>query len=135
MSAHRGLILSRSLLAGAAWAEDYTIGSIRIENPWTRATPKGADIAGAYMIISNKGTASDRLIGGSTPVAGRFEFHRMLTEQGVMKMRPVKDGLELKPDAVLEISPLYATSAEQLKQRNVVGSLPRVEDGASVYLG
>ena len=94
-----------SLLAGAASAEDYTLGTIRIQNPWTRATPKGADIAGAYMIISNKGTASDRLIGGSTPVAGRFEFHRMLTEQGVMKMRPVEGGLEIKAGQTVEFKP------------------------------
>jgi copper(I)-binding protein len=94
-----------SLLAGAASAEDYTIGTIRIENPWARATPKGADVAGAYMIISNKGTASDRLIGGSTPVAGRLEFHRMLMEQGVMKMRPVQGGLEIKAGQTVEFKP------------------------------
>ena len=94
-----------SLLAGAASAEDYTIGTIRIENPWARATPKGADVAGAYMIISNKGTASDRLIGGSTPIASRLEFHRMLMEQGVMKMRPVQGGLEIKAGQTVEFKP------------------------------
>jgi copper(I)-binding protein len=94
-----------SLLAGAASAEDYTIGTIRIGNPWARATPKGADVAGAYMSISNKGAAPDRLIGGSTPVAGRFEIHRMLMEQGVMKMRPVEGGLEIKPGQTVEFKP------------------------------
>ena len=94
-----------SLIAGAASAEDYSIGTIRIENPWARATPKGADVAGAYMIISNKGTESDRLIGGTTPVAGRFEFHRMLMEQGVMKMRPVDGGIEIKPGQTVEFKP------------------------------
>ena len=40
-------------------------------------------------------------------------------------------GADGEPDAVIEISPLYATSAEQLKQRkpNI-----RIERGASVYL-
>ena len=94
-----------SLLAGAASAEDYSIGAIRIENPWARATPKGADVAGAYMIISNNGTASDRLIGGATPVAGRFEVHRMLMERGVMKMRPVEGGLEIKAGQTVEFKP------------------------------
>ena len=41
------LTFAISLSAGAASAEDYTIGAIRIANPWARATPRGADIAGA----------------------------------------------------------------------------------------
>ena len=66
---------------------------------------KGADIAGAYMTLSNKGTAPDRLIGGSSPVAGRFELHLMTVEDGVMKMRPVDGGLEIKPGATVELKP------------------------------
>lgn len=86
-------------------AADFSLGSIQIGNPWTRATPKGADIAGAYMTLSNKGTAPDRLIGGSSPVAGRFELHLMTVEDGVMKMRPVDGGLEVKPGATVELKP------------------------------
>jgi copper(I)-binding protein len=88
-----------------ATAEDYTIGSIQVGNPWTRATPKGSSVAGAYMNISNKGTAADRLIGGSTEVAARFEVHRMNMENGVMTMRPVEGGLEIKPGATVELKP------------------------------
>src|SRR5438128_9590046 len=84
---------------------DFSIGSIQIGNPWTRATPKGADVAGAYMTLSNKGTAPDRLIGGSSPVAGRFELHHMTVDDGVMKMRPVDGGLQLKPGETIELEP------------------------------
>jgi copper(I)-binding protein len=88
-----------------AGAADFSIGSIQIGNPWTRATPKGAEVAGAYMTLSNKGTAPDRLIGGSSPVAGRFELHLMTVEDGVMKMRPVDGGLEVKPGETVELKP------------------------------
>ena len=88
-----------------AAAADFSVGSIQIGNPWTRATPKGADVAGAYMRLSNKGAAPDRLIGGSSPVAGRFEVHRMTVEGGVMKMRPVDGGLEVKPGETVELKP------------------------------
>jgi copper(I)-binding protein len=93
------------LHGGEAAAADFSVGSIQIGNPWTRVTPKGADIAGAYMTLSNKGTAPDRLIGGSSPVAGRFEVHHMTVEDGVMKMRPVDGGLEVKPGATVELKP------------------------------
>src|SRR5438132_489043 len=93
------------LWAGNAIAENFSIGAIEIGNPWTRATPKGATVAGAYMTINNKGSAPDRLLGGSTPLAGRFEIHRMVMEQGVAKMRPIEGGLEIKPGETVELKP------------------------------
>src|SRR5215831_16661157 len=94
-----------STWAGDAIAEDYSIGTIEIAAPWTRATPKGATIAGAYMTLRNKGSAPDRLVGGSAAAAGRFEVHRMVMEQGVAKMRPVEGGLEIKPGETVELKP------------------------------
>ena len=46
-----------SICASAAMAQDYSIGTIQVAKPWSRATPKGAKVAGAYMTITNKGTA------------------------------------------------------------------------------
>ncbi len=88
-----------------AAAHDYTAGSIQIVHPWTRATPKGAKVAVGYATIRNRGRVSDRLIGGSATVAGRFEVHQMTTEQNVMTMRPVSGGLEIKPGETVELKP------------------------------
>lgn len=97
--------LALLVFAGGAAAHDYTAGSIHIVHPWTRATPKGAKVAGGYMTIRNRGTVSDRLIGGSSSVAGRFEVHQMTTEQNVMTMRPVSGGLEIKPGESVALKP------------------------------
>jgi copper(I)-binding protein len=99
------LALAFSTWAGSAIAEDYSVGTIAIDKPWTRATPKGATVAGAYMTLRNKGTAPDRLVGGSSAAAGRFEVHSMVMEQGVAKMRPVEGGLEIKPGETVELKP------------------------------
>jgi len=99
------LAAALALLAGGAAAEDYSVGTLQIGAPWARATPPGADIGAAYMTITNKGTAADRLIGGSATVAGRFELHQMSMEGGVMKMRPVEGGLEIKPGQTIELKP------------------------------
>jgi copper(I)-binding protein len=98
-------VAALALLGGNASAENYGGGSIEIANPWTRATPKGASVAGAYMSISNKGSAPDRLVGGSAAVAGKFEVHSMVMDQGVAKMRPVEGGLEIKPGQTVELKP------------------------------
>jgi periplasmic copper chaperone A len=99
------LAIAFSIPLGNALAEDFSVGTIAIGHPWTRATPKGAAVAGGYMTISNKGTMPDRLIGGSTAIATEFQVHSMVMEQGVAKMRPVEGGLEIKPGETVELKP------------------------------
>jgi copper(I)-binding protein len=93
-----------ALIATAA-AQEFKVGSLEIGQPWARATPKGATIGGGYLKITNKGAEPDRLVGGSSPVAGRFEIHEMTMVDGVMKMRPLANGLEIKPGQTLELKP------------------------------
>jgi hypothetical protein len=119
----RALILAAVLMLMAApgFAETYKAGAIEIEQPWARATPKGATIGAGYMKITNTGTEPDRLVGGSVSFAQRFELHSMTMEQGVMKMREVKDGLEIKPGETVELKPggyhvMFVGLKEPLKQ-------------------
>jgi periplasmic copper chaperone A len=91
--------------ASAAQAHDYQVGSLKIAHPWARATPKGAAVAGGYLKITNNGKEADRLVSGSVPFAGRFEIHEMSHEGGVMKMRALPKGLEIKPGETVELKP------------------------------
>jgi periplasmic copper chaperone A len=104
---HKILLLAAVLVlsVGAAAAETYTVGSIEVGNPWARATPKGASVGGAYMTITNKGSEADRLIGVSSPVANKLEVHQMSMDKGVMSMRPVQGGLEIKPGQTVVLNP------------------------------
>jgi copper(I)-binding protein len=92
-------------LAGIAWAESYKIAALEIAQPWSRATPKGATIASGYMKLRNGGTTPDRLLGGTFALSGRVEIHEMSMDQGVMKMRELKGGIEIRPGATLELKP------------------------------
>jgi copper(I)-binding protein len=80
-------------------------GDLLITAPWTRQPPDGARVAGGYMRITNTGKVSDRLIGGSAPFAKRFEVHEMAMANGVMKMRELANGLEIKPGETVELKP------------------------------
>ena len=120
----RTFLLVAATLAGLALpahAGDYTIGSLKISSPWARATPKGASVGGGYMTITNTGTAPDRLVGGSTDISRSLEVHQMKMEGGVMKMRPVAGGLEIKPGQTVKLDPtgyhlMFPGLKEQLKQ-------------------
>jgi copper(I)-binding protein len=92
------------LTSTTAMATDYKAGPIEIVNPWSRATPKGASAAIGYMAIRNNGTAPDRLIGGSIEVAADFELHSMVMENGIAKMRELRD-VEIKPGQTIDFKP------------------------------
>jgi periplasmic copper chaperone A len=97
--------LALASLATAASANDYKIGALEIQRPWARATPKGARTAAGYVAIKNTGTARDRLTGGSLAGAGGAQVHEMRMDGGVMKMRPMPDGIEIRPGETVELKP------------------------------
>ena len=72
---------------------------------WTRATPAGAKVAGGFLKITNVGVEADRLIGGSLDAAGLVQVHEMSMSDGVMKMRELPKGLEIKPGQTVELKP------------------------------
>jgi periplasmic copper chaperone A len=98
-------LVGLSALSSGAIALDYKVGALEIDSPWSRAVPKGAKVAVGYMTIKNTGTEPDRLVSGATPVAGGFMVHEMTMDNGVMKMRPLASGLEIKPGETVELKP------------------------------
>lgn len=86
-------------------ARRYTAGTLVIEAPWTRATPPGARVAGGYLKITNTGREPDRIVGGSLVGAERVEIHEMAMTDGVMRMRQLSQGLEIKPGETVELKP------------------------------
>lgn len=118
-------------------AEEFKAGSLRIEQPWSRATPNGAKVAGGYMSITNTGSEPDRLVGGTLPRAGRFEVHEMKIENGVMTMRPLAQGLEIKPGATVTLAPggyhvMFVDLKEPLKQGETLDGELRFEKAGTV---
>jgi len=102
-----GLTLAVTALLGAipAKAADYDVGSMHISQPWARATPKGASSGAGYMAITNKGSAPDRVSCVSDDASAQCQIHSMTMEGGVMKMRPVEGGLEIKPGETVTLQP------------------------------
>ena len=90
---------------GQSAAPSYKVGDIIIETPWARATPGGAQVAGGYLKIVNKGQEPDRLIGGSLPIAAAVEVHEMAMTDGIMKMHRLENGVEIKPGQTVELKP------------------------------
>jgi copper(I)-binding protein len=80
------------------------LAQVAINDPWARATPPGAKVAAAYMVIINRASVPDRLVSASSPAAARVETHVMSRVGEVMKMREVA-GFDLPPEGRFELKP------------------------------
>lgn len=98
------LIVALAATAPAAQAHDFKLGPLRIDHPYATPTPPGATTGAVYLRgIRNTGSAPDRLVGASTPVARAVEIHRSTVDaQNVMRMRAI-DGIDLPPGAELRL--------------------------------
>jgi copper(I)-binding protein len=124
-------------IACPATAADVTAGDLKISAPWARATPKGASVGGGYLSITNSGDSSDRLIGGSTDVSKGFKIHSTQMDNGVMKMRPVTDGVEIRPGQTIELKPggyhvMFVGLKHGLKQGDHFGATLQFEKAGKV---
>lgn len=127
------VLATASIPAGPALAQhaghhgttSQKAGALVIEQPWTRATPGGAKVAGGYLKITNTGSQPDRLMGGSFAASGRFEVHEMAMEGSVMKMRQLSEGLTIPPGGTVELKPggyhvMFLDLREPLKEGQTV---------------
>jgi copper(I)-binding protein len=101
-----GAFLLASLLAAPpSRADEVKAGDLVISQAWSRATPGGAKVGGGFLTIENKGTAPDRLIGGTSDIASKVEVHEMSMNNGVMTMRPLEKGLTIDPGKTVKLAP------------------------------
>jgi copper(I)-binding protein len=105
MLAVAALLLFAPATAQAEAPTPVKAGALQIEMPWLRATPGGAKVAAGYLRITNTGSEPDRLLSASMPLAGRGDVHEMSMQGGVMRMRPLAQGLAIEPGKSVELKP------------------------------
>ena len=98
------------LLAGAfqslpVQSQEATVGDLVISQPWCRAAPRGAELASGYLTIENKGTTTDRLIGGSTEIAEKLQIQQSGMAGGGLTLTPVEGGLTISPGDKVVLAP------------------------------
>lgn len=99
------------VLATAAFA-----GSIGVVDPYVRMVPQGVPTTAAFMTIKNSGNTDRRLLRIDSPAAKTVELHTHLNDNGVMKMRQVRE-IEIKAGGQTELKPgSYHVMMIDLKQ-------------------
>ena len=121
----------------AAAAGDYDVGSIHISQPCSRATPKGAASGAGYMTLTINGTTPDRVSCVSDDASAQCQIHSMTMEGGVMKMRPVEGGLEIKPGESVMLKPggnhmMFLSLKRPLEQGGTVKATLKFEHAGTI---
>lgn len=79
-------------------------GRLIVTDAYAFATPPQPQTAAVFLTLRNAGIAAEQIVFASTPVAGRAELHGHTTDNGVMKMRPVKT-IEVKEGETVRLDP------------------------------
>lgn len=103
----RAVLLAVALILpiASAAAQERSPEAIVVERPWTRAVGATAPTAAGYMSVTNHSSTPDRLVSARSPMARSVEIHDSSVADGVMRMRPLPDGVALPPGATLRLAP------------------------------
>ena len=102
--ARAAVLVTVALFHAAVPAREFTLGSMTVAEPWSRALPPNAPNGAAYFRVRNGGGESDRIVSARTDIADTVEFHTHEMDGGMMKMRrvewvevPAGGGVRFKP--------------------------------------
>jgi hypothetical protein len=99
-------IAAVATVSSATIAQEYKAGPLMIDHPWARPTIGSSKNAAAYMTLSNSGDSADTLLAVKSDAAGHVALHESRMDGEIMRMVPVKDGIELPPHGTVELKPL-----------------------------
>ncbi len=89
---------------GSSQGRRTSVG-IKVEDPWIREPPAGADTAALYMKIINKGDVSEYLVSVETNISEKNKIHRThVTSDGISHMEAISK-LEIPPSRELVLKP------------------------------
>ncbi|CAM4290647.1 Copper chaperone PCu(A)C [Bordetella tumbae] len=109
--------------ATSAWAQDYKVGQIEIDDLWVRASAPGQTNGAGYLDIDNDAKTADRLVSVSSDAAERVELHTVQAEKGVARMRHLPEGIEVPAEGEVKLAPGgYHVMFMNLKQPFVAGA-------------
>jgi copper(I)-binding protein len=96
------VLATAGLLSTAAFAQSQAGSPVNVLDPWIRATVPAQKATGAFMQL--RASRAARLVGASSPAAGRVEIHQMEMQGHTMRMHAV-DGVDLPAGQAVNLAP------------------------------
>ena len=124
------LAASTPLFAAGNAADNVTAN-----DPYVRLAPPGQKVTGAFMVFKNADGTDHKVVKAESAVSNVTELHTHVNEDGMMKMRPVKD-IEIKAKGETALKPgslhiMLIDLKQPLKEGENVAITVTFEDGSS----
>jgi hypothetical protein len=95
---------------------DEPSAEVLVTDGWTRQIAPGQSAAAVYLTIANSGAGRDRLVDVQA-AAGDASLHATSSSNGVARMRPLANGIEIAGRSTVELKPggthIMVTDLEQ----------------------
>ena len=85
-------------------SDHQSTDEVAAHNAWVRATPPGATTSALYLTLNNPTDQAISLVSISSSISDRIEIHHTVTEEGMMKMRPL-DNVDISSKSTVELAP------------------------------
>jgi copper(I)-binding protein len=126
-----------SSTVAAADTSKISVGTLKIENAFSRPTPGGATVAVGYLTIVNSGSAPDRLVSATSDISAKTQIHEMKVENGVMEMRELTAGLPIPAGATVRLKPggdhiMFVDLKHPVKPNDVIHAVLTFEKAGKV---
>lgn len=86
-------------------SDEAKLGDLAISGAFAKAMLPGQPVGGGFFTITNNGKTDDTLVAVSSPNAGEVQIHEMKTENNIMKMRELKDGIAVPAGETVKLEP------------------------------
>jgi hypothetical protein len=84
-------------------AHEFKAGTLTLKHPWTRAT--AGKVGAGFVEIVNAGKTPDQLLSATSAAADKVEIHTMTMSDGIMRMRPLPDGIAIPAGSTASLKP------------------------------
>ncbi|MCB9130373.1 MAG: copper chaperone PCu(A)C [Anaerolineales bacterium] len=91
--------------ASEVWARAAKAGEMKSDASSDTGMAMGSMNSAVYMLLTNSGDSSDRLLSAAADVAGAVEIHETRMEGDVMHMQQLTDGIEIPANGQVELKP------------------------------
>lgn len=131
---HLALLLLLGSLSTQLMATTDAASSVSVNEPYVRAVPPGQPNSAAFMQLYNSSTAQHSIVKAKSTVSGIVELHTHVKEDGMMKMRQVKQ-IDIPPQSKTTLQPgglhvMFIGLKSELKPGSKVTFTLIFEDGS-----
>jgi hypothetical protein len=124
-----------AMVGNLAFAAGSAADNVSVNDPYVRLMPPGQNVTGAFAVFKNADDKDHKVVRADNPLSRATELHTHVNEDGMMKMRPVKEiDIRARGEAILKPGSLHIMLLDikqALKEGDIVPITVTFEDGSS----